>query len=26
LIWVRDNFEDLWPQTRKAIERYLGED
>jgi hypothetical protein len=25
LLWTLDNFEDLWPQTRKAIERYLGE-
>lgn len=25
LIWVLDNFEGLWPETRKAIERYLGE-
>jgi hypothetical protein len=25
LLWCLDNFEDLWPQTRKAIEKYLGE-
>jgi hypothetical protein len=25
LLWILDNFEDLWPQTRKAIEKYLGE-
>jgi hypothetical protein len=23
LIWIVHNFEDLWPETRKAIERYL---
>jgi hypothetical protein len=23
LLWVLDNFEGLWPQTRRAIERYL---
>ena len=23
LLWVLDNFEALWPQTRRAIERYL---
>jgi putative quorum-sensing-regulated virulence factor len=23
LIWVRDNFEELWPETREAIEKYL---
>ena len=26
LLWVLDSFEGLWPQTRKAIERYLGEE
>ena len=23
LLWVLDNFEELWPETRKSIERYL---
>jgi hypothetical protein len=23
LEWVLDNFDDLWPATRRAIERYL---
>ena len=23
LEWVLDNFDDLWPETRRAIERYL---
>jgi hypothetical protein len=23
LLWILDNFDDLWPQTRTAIERYL---
>ena len=26
LLWTLDNFEDLWPQTRRAIERYLAGD
>jgi hypothetical protein len=27
LLWVLDKFEDLWPSTRRAIEKYLeGED
>ena len=25
LLWVLSNFDDLWPETRKAIERYLKE-
>jgi hypothetical protein len=25
LLWVLENFEDLWPQTREAIERYLNQ-
>jgi hypothetical protein len=24
LLWVLENFEDLWPATREAIERYLN--
>jgi hypothetical protein len=23
LLWILENFEDLWPETRKAIEKYL---
>ncbi len=26
LLWVLNNFEGLWPETRTAIKRYLGED
>ena len=26
LLWVLDNFEDLWRETRRAIERYLEQD
>jgi hypothetical protein len=24
LLWILDNFEDLWPATRRAIEMYLN--
>jgi hypothetical protein len=24
LLWVLENFADLWPETRTAIEKYLG--
>jgi len=24
LEWVLENFDDLWPETRRAIERYLN--